>query len=267
MKNNILKIMLIAVFIIILIIIFFMITYIFIVKNNKQINEKNEQTLEVSANIQTSEDTNIKNNENTSIENSRNEQDNQNIENKKIDDWKIILVNNENPLPEDYQIELENIDKTRKFDKRAIGELNNMILAMRNSGISNIWVQSAYRTIEYQQQLYNNSINKYLRQGKNQEEAKVLTENQLAKPGQSEHNLGLAVDFNYVDESFEKTRAFAWLKENAQNYGFILRYPKEKENITKILYEPWHWRYVGQEHAKKIKELGMCLEEYINSEY
>ena len=267
MKNNILKIMLIAVLIIILIIIFFRITYIFIIKNNKQINEKNEQVLEVSANIQTSEDTNIKNNENTSIENSRNEQDNQNIENKKIDDWKIILVNSENPLPENYQIELANIDKTRKFDKRAIGELNNMILAMRNSGISNIWVQSAYRTIEYQQQLYNNSINKYLRQGKNQEEAKVLTENQLAKPGQSEHNLGLAVDFNYVDESFEKTRAFAWLKENAQNYGFILRYPKEKENITKILYEPWHWRYVGQEHAKKIKELGVCLEECINSEY
>ena len=267
MKNNILKIMLIAVLIIILIIIFFRITYIFIIKNNKQINEKNEQVLEVSANIETNEDKNIKNNENTSIENSRNEQDNQNIENKKIDDWKIILVNSENPLPEDYQIELANIDKTRKFDKRAIGELNNMILAMRNSGISNIWVQSAYRTIEYQQQLYNNSINKYLRQGKNQEEAKVLTENQLAKPGQSEHNLGLAVDFNYVDESFEKTRAFAWLKENAQNYGFILRYPKEKENITKILYEPWHWRYVGQEHAKKIKELGVCLEEYINSEY
>ena len=262
MKNNISKIMLIAALIMILIIIFFIIIYLFIVKNNKQINEKNEQTLETSTNIETNKDTNIKNNENINIENSNKEEDNQNIEN---DDWKIILVNSENPLPEDYQIELANIDKTRKFDKRAIGELNNMILAMRNSGISNIWVQSAYRTIEYQQQLYNNSIKKYLKQGKNQEEAKVLTESQLAKPGQSEHNLGLAVDFNYVDESFEKTRAFAWLKESAQNYGFILRYPKEKENITKILYEPWHWRYIGQEHAKRIKELGICLEEYIEN--
>lgn len=262
MKNNISKIMLIAALIMILIIIFFIIIYLFIVKNNKQINEKNEQTLETSTNIEKNKDTNIKNNENINIENSNKEEDNQNIEN---DDWKIILVNSENPLPEDYQIELANIDKTRKFDKRAIDELNNMILAMRNSGISNIWVQSAYRTIEYQQQLYNNSINKYLKQGKNQEEAKVLTESQLAKPGQSEHNLGLAVDFNYVDESFEKTRAFAWLKESAQNYGFILRYPKEKENITKILYEPWHWRYVGQEHAKRIKELGICLEEYIEN--
>ena len=86
----------------------------------------------------------------------------------------------------------------------------------------------------------------------------------INKPGTSEHNLGLAVDFNYVNLDFENTKAFTWLKENAEDYGFILRYRKDKEDITKVEYEPWHWRYVGKEHAKKINELDMCLEEYID---
>ena len=99
--------------------------------------------------------------------------------------------------------------------------------------------------------------------GKNEGEAKALTEQVINKPGYSEHNLGLAVDFNYVKDSFKDTKEYVWLIENAENYGFILRYPKEKESITKVSYEPWHWRFVGVEHARKINELGMCLEEYI----
>lgn len=180
-----------------------------------------------------------------------------------IDDWRLKLVNYENPLSEDYPIELANIDKTRQFDKRAIKQLNTMREAMSKDKIKNIWIQSAYRSVAYQQQLYDKSMNKYLRSGKTEGQAKILTEKLLARPGNSEHHLGLAVDFNYVDENFDKTEAFKWLQKNAWNYGFILRYPKEKEEITKILYEPWHWRYVGKEHASKIKELGMCLEEYI----
>ena len=180
-----------------------------------------------------------------------------------LDDWQIRLVNRDNPLPDDFTVELENLDASRKFDKRAIEPLKQMICDMRDQGIKNIWAQSTYRSIEYQKGLYEKSINKYLKQGKSQEEAQKLTDEYINKPGTSEHHLGLAVDFNNVDEGFENTKAYKWLLENASDYGFILRYPKEKENITGIEYEPWHWRYVGPEHAKKMKEQNLCLEEYV----
>lgn len=95
-------------------------------------------------------------------------------------------------------------------------------------------------------------------------EAEEMTLKIINKPGTSEHNLGLAVDFNYVNLDFENTKGFRWLKNNAENYGFILRYKKEKEDITKVEYEPWHWRYVGKEHAILMNRLDMCLEEYID---
>ena len=180
-----------------------------------------------------------------------------------LDDWQIRLVNRENPLPDDFTVELENLDASRKFGKRAIEPLKQMICDMRDQGIKNIWAQSTYRSIEYQKGLYEKSINKYLKQGKSQEEAQKLTDEYINRPGTSEHHLGLAVDFNNVDEGFENTKAYEWLLENASDYGFILRYPKEKEDITGIEYEPWHWRYVGPEHAKKMKEQNLCLEEYV----
>lgn len=164
-------------------------------------------------------------------------------------------------------MKLASIDQYRKFDSRAIKYLQDMIEDMREDGVRNIWVQSSYRSVEEQRTVYNNKVQYYKEQGKNQEEAERLTEEIINKPGYSEHNLGLAVDFNYVNGEFEETKAFKWLKENAENYGFILRYPKEKENITKVTYEPWHWRYVGEENAKKINELGMCLEEYVEEIY
>ena len=180
------------------------------------------------------------------------------------DDWRLTLANYENIIPEDFEIELANIDEERQFDARAIKYLNQMMNDMRNDGITNIWIQSAYRSVKKQKELYNNSINKYLEQGKSQEEAEKLTLEYINKPGASDHNLGLAVDFNYVDESFENLKGFKWLQQNAEKYGFILRYPKDKEEITKIKYEPWHWRFVGQEHAQKINEHNMCLEEYVD---
>lgn len=179
------------------------------------------------------------------------------------EDWRIRLANSDNILPEDFKIELANIDETRQFDKRAIEDLNNMMNAMRKSGITNIWVQSAYRSIEKQKELYNNSINKYIKAGKTREKAEELTLKLINKPGASDHNLGLAVDFNNVDNNFKKTKGYNWLMKNAEDYGFILRYPEDKVEITGIDYESWHWRYVGQEHAKKMNELNMCLEEYV----
>ena len=182
---------------------------------------------------------------------------------KEITDWNLRLANYENILPEDFTVEVADIDEYRQFDARAIGYLNQMMTDMKKAGITNIWVQSAYRSVERQKELYENSINKYLSQGKTQEEAESLTDEYINKPGSSDHNLGLAVDFNYVDNKFAEMKGFKWLQENAENYGFILRYPEDKEEITKISYESWHWRYVGEEHAKKMNELNMCLEEYI----
>lgn len=178
-------------------------------------------------------------------------------------EWNLTLVNQDNKIPENYNINLESIDEYRKFDSRAINYLKAMLNDMKRDGIKDIWVQSAYRSIEKQTEIYNNKVEEYMQLGKTREQAKSLTEETINKPGYSEHNLGLSLDFNYVNKDFEKTKAFSWLKQNAENYGFILRYPKEKENITKVKYEPWHWRYVGKEHAKKINELNMCLEEYI----
>lgn len=182
---------------------------------------------------------------------------------KEITDWRLKLANYENILPEDFEVQVSNIDETRQFDTRAIDDLKNMMNDMRKDGIANIWIQSAYRSVARQKELYDNSIKKYLQQGKTQEEAEKLTDEYINKPGSSDHNLALAVDFNYVDNKFENLDGFKWLKKNAEKYGFILRYPKDKEDITKISYESWHWRYVGKEHAQKMNEMNMCLEEYI----
>lgn len=178
-------------------------------------------------------------------------------------DWNLLLVNTYNKMPDDYQIQLESIDQYRSFDVRAIQHLIQMINDIRYAGISNIWIQSAYRKPEDQQTLFENQVQAYIYQGYNEKTARELTEKIINKPWHSEHNLGLAVDFNYVNREFENTEAFQWLQENAQDYGFILRYAEEKEDITKVSYEPWHWRYVGKEHAKKMKSQNLCLEEYI----
>lgn len=197
------------------------------------------------------------------IEVSTNVDDNTNHEIKEITDWRLILVNIDNALPEDYKIELEDIDQYRQFDARAIQELKKMVESERKSGASGMWVQSGYRSIELQTKVFNEQVQEYINQGKTKEEAEKLTLKIINKPGTSEHNLGLAVDFNYANYDFEETTAFKWLKENAEDYGFILRYPKDKVEITKVNYEPWHWRYVGVENAKEINKLGYCLEEYI----
>lgn len=183
--------------------------------------------------------------------------------NPALDDWRLRLANKDHILPSDFTVELANIDKTRKFDSRAIGDLQEMMNDLKRAGYTNIWVQSSYRSIDEQERLYNNRVNMYIKKGKTQEEAEALTQETINKPGASDHNLGLAVDFNEVTTSFERLKGYKWLEEHAQEYGFILRYPEDKVEITGVTYEPWHWRYVGQEHAKIIKEKELCLEEYI----
>ena len=140
---------------------------------------------------------------------------------KEITEWNLRLANYENVLPEDFKVEVAEIADDRQFDARAIKYLKQMMNAMGKDGISNVWVQSAYRSVERQKELYDNSVKKYLKQGKTQEEAEKLTDEYINKPGSSDHNLGLAVDFNYVDNKFEDLDAFKWLQENAEHYGFI----------------------------------------------
>ncbi len=210
----------------------------------------------------TEKETNSKTNEQIDNKNYiENEAKSQN--DKKDLGWELTLANADNKIPEDYEITLENVDETRQFDSRAIEYLKAMINDMRHAGVTGVWVQSAYRSIEQQTTIYNRQIQQFRNQGKSEEEAKRLTEEVIMTPGCSDHNLGLAVDFNYAEEDFEDTNAFKWLVNNAEKYGFVMRYAKDKESITKITYEPWHWRYVGEENAKRMNELNMCLEEYV----
>lgn len=254
-----------AILIIVFILILIVILCTSIIIYNRIINIQTIQNEYSNTNIQELEKiTNIENTVNEIIPYEVVLNENEAVQVKKeIDDWRLVLVNFENELPEDFSPELVYIDKTRQIDKRVKDELTQMLKDMKSAKIDDIWVQSAYRSTDYQEKIYNEKINEYLATGQTRERAEELTLKFINKPGTSDHNLGLAVDFNYVDLNFDKTPAYEWLTQNAENYGFVLRYRKDKENITKINYEPWHWRYVGVENAKKMNELDMCLEEYL----
>ena len=227
---------------------------IFSEEQDTNINTENENEPKQQTNSISNEATQVSSNVNVSNINA-------NIE--VLQQWNLKLVNKDNSVNRDYVPELEEIDDGVMFDKRAISYLKDMINAMYKENITNVWVASAYRTYDRQEELFNNKVQYYKNEGNDQEEAEKLAQMLVQRPEMSEHNLGLAADFNKVDNDFEDTKAFAWLQENAQDYGFILRYPKDKQDITGISYESWHWRYVGAEHAKVIKEKGFCLEEYI----
>ena len=154
-------------------------------------------------------------------------------------------------------------ESSKYLDSRIVDKFVEMCKAAEKDGVS-LKAVSAYRSYSYQQTLYRNRVQRCMNEeGLSEADAKVKAATIVAVPGTSEHHLGLAVDINSVEESFENTKAFEWLQKNAENYGFIMRFPKDKQSITKIIYEPWHYRYVGIEHAKAINEKGMCLEEYI----
>ncbi len=182
---------------------------------------------------------------------------------KETEKWYLVLVNRDNEIPSEYNFELAYTKTTGQFDSRAISYLENMITDARNSGVDAIWSQSTYRSIELQSTLYYNRIKEQMNYGYSEQEAIAIVEKLTLPPGTSEHNIALAVDFNTITYEFEYTEAYTWLQENAHKYGFILRYPEDKTDITNINYEPWHYRYVTEKHATKMKELDMCLEEYL----
>ena len=223
-----------------------------LVINKMFINNKHDKNIEVSGKgtdikeSQSTTETNNTNNINMPTQTTNTSTNSTQTTNKvEITDWKLRLANYDNLLPEDFEVELANIDNSKdpkQFDARAVKYLKDMINAMKKDGNTKIWCQSTFRSVKRQKELYDASVQKYLKQGKKQEEADKLTLEYINKPGGSDHNLGLAVDFNYVDNSFAKTSEYKWLLKNAENYGFILRYPEDKEDKTKIAYESWHWR-------------------------
>ncbi len=182
------------------------------------------------------------------------------------EDWSLILVNKDHLIPDDYTFELATITDSVKADVRCAEPLVAMIKAAKEDGI-NLYVISPFRDLERQTYVFNRKVDSLMQEGHDYDEAYTLAAQVVAPPGTSEHQIGLAFDFvtdGYwkLDEGFAETEAGKWLVENAKDYGFILRYPKGKEDITTIEYEPWHYRYVGVQAAKEIERLGITLEEF-----
>lgn len=169
------------------------------------------------------------------------------------------LVNKYNKLPDNYEIDdLVTLDneyskKGEKVREVIYNDLKNMFDEAKKDNI-NLNVISGFRTNEKQDTLFNNSIKK-----NGLDHALIYS----AKPGYSEHQLGLAIDINSVEESFKNTNEYKWLKNNSYKYGFIERYPEGKEKITGFGYEPWHYRYLGVDVATKIFTENITYEEYV----
>lgn len=180
--------------------------------------------------------------------------------------WNLIVVSMEREIPEGYDPETREIfDTGYELDARVTPYYEKMYLAGKKDGVT-LTPFSGHRSYERQRINYNNLTETYMaRYGLDREAAAKKAASVILPPGTSEHNIGLAMDICNTYDSFADSAEYAWLMENAYKYGFILRYPKEKEAVTGIVYEPWHWRFVGVEYAKKIKDSGLCLEEYLDS--
>ena len=186
----------------------------------------------------------------------------------------LVLANKTSPLGEDYapddliQIECRT-NKTIYLRRDAANALYAMMLDMTANGITDVFVTSAYRSYSYQVGLFEKYVNDHMKKdGLTREEAEAAALEYSARPGTSEHQTGLCIDFmtddmHDLDESFEDTAAFRWLSENAHKYGFILRYEEDKVDTTGYKYEPWHYRFVGRTAATEIYNSNLCLEEYL----
>ena len=185
----------------------------------------------------------------------------------------MVLVNHTSKMPDDYTFDTKECGSATAVNKTLQTVACDAFLSMQKAAAADgvtVWMQSGYRSVKYQTSLYERKTKYYLDKGYDNATAKEKAAAVVNPPGYSEHNCGLAADLNSpehtgLDEGFEKTAAFRWLCEHAGDYGFILRYPKDAEDKTEIIYEPWHWRYVGVENAAKINASGLCFEEYIET--
>lgn len=168
----------------------------------------------------------------------------------------VLMPNPWNPIPEDYTFELVSVGAV-KANTECADALQQMVTAGKKAGYY-MYVDNVYRSLSLQQFLWDRRVQAYMQQGYDKATAEKLTSRSVAIPGHSEHQMGLAADISKSNQS-----ALNWLGENCWDYGFIVRYPADKTEITGIMYEPWHFRYVGVELAMELKELGICMEEYM----
>ena len=176
--------------------------------------------------------------------------------------WNLILVNQDYYIPEDYKVELESFDNGVAVDYRIYEALQEMFNDAKDDDVY-MFVAEGYRTQKEQQELMDEKVEEYQEKFLVEFLAKWQAKRWVAIPGTSEHQLGLAVDINADISKSSSQEVYSWLAENAHEYGFIQRYPADKTEITGISYEPWHYRYVGEDVANEIYEEGICLEEYI----
>lgn len=183
-------------------------------------------------------------------------------------EWSLILANPTNYLPEGYSFELANVQGKYEMDQRAAYAAKDMISAAAEEGVT-LTICSAYRSHERQTTNFRTKLQSFLDEGMEYDAAYARTARIIAIPGTSEHETGLALDIvtpSYVDldAGYANTDAAKWLYDNAKYFGFILRYPSDKEDITKIMFEPWHYRFVGTEYSIQIMDAKQCLEEFLN---
>ena len=187
------------------------------------------------------------------------------------EDWALYVIGNNNPLPENFTVETKTVTGERTLDSRCADYAIQMLNAAAEQNVG-LFVTSSYRSVQKQAENMESYINTLISQGYSQDEAKIQAEKEIALPGRSEHNAGLAMDIvssdywsthDDLDESFEKLPQFDWLIENSWKYGFVLSYPKGKEDITGIIYEPWHYRFVGLKHAEKMHEVYESTGEFL----
>lgn len=180
----------------------------------------------------------------------------------------LLLVNPWNEVPEGYSVELDTVEGYL-VDRRAAPALAQMLSDCRAAGFEPI-ICSAYRTQDYQEMLYRNKILRLLADGVPNKDAPTIAARSVALPGTSEHQLGLAVDlisetYTNLDQWQERTEVQQWLMANCYDYGFILRYPNGTSDTTGIIYEPWHYRYVGTTTAEAVKASGLVFEDYLKT--
>lgn len=185
-------------------------------------------------------------------------------------DWNLTLVNRDNPLPSDFTVpQLTQLANGHSIDSRAYPALQSMMDGARAAGYQPL-ICSSFRTWDAQDSLFRRKVQSYLDQGYSQADAESAAAYWVARPGTSEHQLGLAVDivdldYQLLDKGQEDRPVQQWLMAHCAEYGFILRYPTDKSGLTGVGYEPWHYRYVGEEAAREIMDGGLCLEEYLGN--
>lgn len=186
------------------------------------------------------------------------------------DDWKLVLVNWEHPLPENFQVpKLTQLKNGHAVDSRAYPELQRMMDDCRAAGLEPL-ICSSYRSWEKQAELFEKKVISCLDSSGSRKQAEEQAAEWVSRPGTSEHQAGLALDivdktYQLLDEKQEDTPVQKWLMEHCAEYGYILRYPTDKSYLTGVNYEPWHYRYVGAEAAREIMSQGLCLEEYLEN--